>query len=87
MVVEPDVYLDVDNKGRTGMRDPKTGRWNRQLNAILVDSVPLDNRTSLYLRFGDWFAGTLRPGGPVGVARQSRPQRRLVPPTAAFSTV
>ena len=57
IVVEPDVYLDVDNKGRTTMRDPKTGRWNRQLNAILVDSVPLDNRTSLYLRFGDWFAG------------------------------
>jgi apolipoprotein N-acyltransferase len=58
MVVEPDVYLDVDNKGRTTMRDPKTGRWNRQFNAVLVDSVPLDNRTSLYLRFGDWFAGT-----------------------------
>jgi len=58
MVVEPDVYLDVDNKGRTTMRDPKTGRWNRQLNAVLVDSVPLDNRSSLYLRFGDWFAGT-----------------------------
>jgi apolipoprotein N-acyltransferase len=58
MVVEPEVYLDVDNKGRATMRDPKTGRWNRQLNAVLVDSVPLDNRTSLYLRFGDWFAGT-----------------------------
>ncbi len=57
IVVEPDVYLDVDNKGRTTMRDPKTGRWNRQLNAVLVDSVPLDNRTSLYLRYGDWFAG------------------------------
>jgi apolipoprotein N-acyltransferase len=58
MVVQPDVYLDVDNKGRTTMRDPKTGRWNRQLNAVLVDSVPLDNRTSFYLRYGDWFAGT-----------------------------
>jgi apolipoprotein N-acyltransferase len=58
MVVEPDVFLDVDNKGRTTMRDPKSGRWNRQFNAVLVDSVPLDNRTSLYLRFGDWFAGT-----------------------------
>lgn len=58
MVVEPDVYVDVDNKGRTSMRDPKTGRWNRQLNEILVDSVPLDNRTSLYVRTGDWFAGS-----------------------------
>ena len=25
IVVEPEVYLDVDNKGRTTMRDPKTG--------------------------------------------------------------
>jgi len=58
IVVEPDVYLDLDNKGRNRMRDPKTGRWNRQLNAVLVDSVPLDNRHSLYLRYGDWFAGT-----------------------------
>jgi apolipoprotein N-acyltransferase len=58
MVVQPEVYLDVDHKGRTTMRDPKTGRWYRQLNAVLVDSVPLDNRTSLYVRYGDWFAGT-----------------------------
>lgn len=58
MVVDPEVYLDYDNKGRTTMRDPKTGRWNRQLNEVLVDAVPLDNRTSVYLRSGDWFAGT-----------------------------
>jgi apolipoprotein N-acyltransferase len=58
MVVEPEVYLDFDNKGHKTMRDPKTGRWNRQLNAVLVDAVPLDNRTSFYLRTGDWFAGT-----------------------------
>jgi apolipoprotein N-acyltransferase len=56
MVIEPDVYIDADNKGRTSMRDPKTGRWNRMLNAVLVDSIPLDNRTSFYLRHGDWFA-------------------------------
>jgi apolipoprotein N-acyltransferase len=58
LVVEPDVFIDADNKGRKSMRDPKTGRWNRQLNAVLVDSIPLDNRTSFYLRHGDWFAGT-----------------------------
>jgi apolipoprotein N-acyltransferase len=57
LVVEPDVFFDADNKGRTSMRDPKTGRWHRLLNAVLVDSIPLDNRTSLYLRYGDWFAG------------------------------
>jgi len=56
MVVEPDVYIDADNKGRTSMRDHKTGRWNRQLNSVLVDAVPLDNRTSFYLQHGDWFA-------------------------------
>jgi apolipoprotein N-acyltransferase len=58
LVVEPEVFLDADDKGRTSMRDPKTGRWNRQLNAVLIDSIPLDNRTSYYLRYGDWFAGT-----------------------------
>ncbi|GIT28535.1 MAG: hypothetical protein Ct9H300mP1_05810 [Planctomycetaceae bacterium] len=33
-----------------------TGRWRRQLNAVLVDVVPLDSRQSLYVRTGDWFA-------------------------------
>ncbi len=60
LVLEPDVYIDADatlpSKGRTSMRDPKTGKWNRQLNAVLVDSVPLDNRSSFYLQHGDWFA-------------------------------
>jgi apolipoprotein N-acyltransferase len=58
LVIEPDVYIDGDSKGRTSMRDPKTGRWHRQLNSVLVDSIPLDNRTSFYLRHGDWFAGS-----------------------------
>jgi apolipoprotein N-acyltransferase len=61
LVIEPEVYIDADavppSKGRTSMRDPKTGRWNRGLNAVLVDSIPLDNRTSFYLHHGDWFAG------------------------------
>jgi hypothetical protein len=25
---------------------------------VLVDNLPLDNRQSLYLAYGDWFAGT-----------------------------
>jgi apolipoprotein N-acyltransferase len=62
MVIEPDVYIDADaqppSDSRTPMRDPKTGRWNRQMNAVLVDSIPLDNRTSFYLRHGDWFAAS-----------------------------
>jgi apolipoprotein N-acyltransferase len=58
MVVEPDVFVDADGQGRVGMRDPASGRWRRELNAVLVDSIPLDPRTSLYLRYGDWFAGS-----------------------------
>lgn len=59
---EPDVFIDGDarkniNKPpRTSMRDPKTGAWYKQLNAALVDTVPLDSRRSLYVRYGDWFA-------------------------------
>jgi apolipoprotein N-acyltransferase len=58
VVKEPEVFLDTDRKERVTMRDPSTGKWRRQLNAVLVDNVPLDNRNSLYLRYGDWFAGT-----------------------------
>lgn len=53
---DPEVFLDGDQQGRA-FRDPQTGRWNRQLNAALVSTVPLDGRRSMYVRFGDWFAG------------------------------
>jgi len=56
-VVEPEVFLDVDGEGRESMVDPETGRWHKSLNAVLVHNVPLDNRRSLYLQWGDWFAG------------------------------
>ena len=58
VVVEPDVFIDGDDKGRNSMRDPETGKWHKQLNAALVHNVPLDDRSSLYVRGGDWFAGT-----------------------------
>jgi apolipoprotein N-acyltransferase len=54
---DPDVFIDGDNQGRTTARDPNTGRWHKQLNAAVVQTVPLDRRHSLYLHFGDWFAG------------------------------
>ena len=57
MIREPDLFLDWDNQKRTTLVNPKTGRWNKSLNAVIVDSVPLDHRSSLYTRFGDWFAG------------------------------
>ena len=57
MIIEPDVFIDGDNQGRTSFVNPKTGRWNKSLSAVLVDTIPLDNRTSLYTKYGDWFAG------------------------------
>ncbi len=53
---EPDVMIDGDTLKKTTLVDPKTGRWRKQLNATLVQTVPLDNRRSLYVRYGDWFA-------------------------------
>lgn len=57
MIVEPDVFIDGDNQGRKSFVNPKTGRWNKSMNAVVIDTVPLDNRTSLYTKYGDWFAG------------------------------
>jgi len=59
---EPEVFIDGDarknapNPPRTTTRDPKTGAWYKQLNAAIVDTVPLDSRRSLYVRYGEWFA-------------------------------
>ena len=58
VIREPDVFFDGDNEGRQSMRDPQTGRWHKQLNAVLVDTIPLDGRASLYVTWGDWFAGS-----------------------------
>ena len=58
VVVEPEVFIDGDDQGRTSMRDSRSGRWHKQLNVALVHPVPLDNRTSLYVAYGDWFAGS-----------------------------
>jgi apolipoprotein N-acyltransferase len=58
VVVEPDLFIDGDFEGRKTIRDPETGRFHKSLNAVLVDDVPLDNRRSLYLKTGDWFAGS-----------------------------
>jgi apolipoprotein N-acyltransferase len=57
-VVEPGVFFDGDGQNRDSMRDPKTGAYHKQLNAVLVHDIPLDNRQSLYVKHGDWFAGT-----------------------------
>ena len=38
------------------MYDPKTGQRYRQCSAVMVGQIPLDGRSSVYVRFGDWFA-------------------------------
>ena len=43
---------------RTTLVDPKTGRWRKSFNGAVIDTVPIDNRRSLYVAYGDWFAGT-----------------------------
>jgi apolipoprotein N-acyltransferase len=61
-VREPEVIRDLDalmktdRPVRTTIRDPQTGQYYKQWNAAFVSTVPLDPRTSLYQRFGDWFA-------------------------------
>jgi apolipoprotein N-acyltransferase len=56
-VLEPEVFIDDDGQGRNSMTDAR-GRFHKSLNALLVSEVPLDNRKSLYLATGDWFAGS-----------------------------
>ena len=56
VIRDPDIFIDGDGKGR-GYRN-ESGRWNKQLNCVLIDNVPLDSRRSLYVAGGDWFAGT-----------------------------
>lgn len=69
IVVEPDQLFDGQKllngdqdeaaaleRARISMRDQKTGRWRKQMAAVLVDDIPLDNRRSLYVVWGDWFA-------------------------------
>ncbi|WP_437229813.1 apolipoprotein N-acyltransferase [Planctomicrobium sp. SH661] len=43
---------------RNSIRDPRTGRYHKQLNCAIVADVPLDPRTSWYVTLGDWFAAS-----------------------------
>lgn len=54
--IDPTAAIPTRADARTSMRDPKTGAYYKQLNAVLVSEIPLDSRTSLYVRWGDWFA-------------------------------
>lgn len=60
LVLEPLAFIDGDRADppRSTMRDPQTGRLHKDLNAALVADIPLDSRSSLYVRHGDWFAAS-----------------------------
>ncbi|APZ91198.1 apolipoprotein N-acyltransferase [Fuerstiella marisgermanici] len=36
--------------------NPETGRRYRQCSAVMTAQVPLDGRSTVYLKYGDWFA-------------------------------
>ncbi len=60
VVINPEVFLERDpvsgEPRPSSFIDPKTGRYRRKIDAVLVHTIPLDNRNSLYLLWGDWFA-------------------------------
>lgn len=47
--------IDGDGAVRAKAFDPKTGR-SKWCEAVVCGFVPLDNRSSMYLSWGDWFA-------------------------------
>jgi apolipoprotein N-acyltransferase len=49
-------FIDGDGVVRRKAAGLKTGR-SKQDEAVVVDTVPLDSRRSLYLAGGDWFPG------------------------------
>jgi len=60
LVMNPDVFLVRDPvsgvPGPSNLIDPATGKYRRKVDAVLVQNLPLDNRSSLYLVWGDIFA-------------------------------
>jgi apolipoprotein N-acyltransferase len=56
-IVKPVAFVDGDRNEPTAMTD-RRGRFKKDLNAVVVADVPLDSRSSLYVRFGDWFGMT-----------------------------
>jgi apolipoprotein N-acyltransferase len=76
VVLEPRVFFDGDGQGRDSLRDPDTGKYHKQLNAALVHDIPLDQRQSLYVQTGDWFAASCGLGAVVFLVGGLWPNRR-----------
>lgn len=69
--------LSMFDPVRSTLTDPATGRWRKSLNAAIVDTVPLDNRTSWYVAAGDWFAGTCSAACGLFLVVGLIPRRRV----------
>ena len=54
-IVQPVAFLDGETGEPLSMTE-RSGRFRKDLNAVVVADVPLDSRSSPYVRFGDWFA-------------------------------
>lgn len=80
-VVEPEVILTLETKEDQpvkldSMINPETGRYWRSREMALVGTVPLDPRSSFYVRWGDWFAwlsSLLCLTAGLGFFRKSKP--------------
>jgi apolipoprotein N-acyltransferase len=70
--------IDGDGAIRARATDPKTHQ-SKQVEAVLVENIPLDRRFSPYVAYGDWFAGLcLTACGLVLVAGLLRGPRTAV---------
>ncbi|HWL07903.1 MAG TPA: apolipoprotein N-acyltransferase [Planctomicrobium sp.] len=83
VVRTPDNFIDggtpgEDHPRRRSIRDPKTGRYYKQLNCALVADVPLDPRKSFYVTTGDLFA-VLCLAGVLAVILMGVLSRKPVP--------
>lgn len=65
-------FTEVDS-----MIDPETGKRYRQVSALLCAQVPLDGRTTLYLKWGDWFGWLVSLIAAIAVFRGVWIRRRL----------
>ena len=54
-MTDEDTFVNSEMKDVEGMVDPTTSAWRRQFSGIISGQVPLDDRGSLYLAWGDWF--------------------------------
>lgn len=80
VVREPATFIDLDGQPpRSSPRDPRTGKFHKQLNCALVADVPLDPRSSPYVIWGDWFALLCLAAGVATAIQGLVPGRRPIP--------